>query len=195
MSFKALEQILGALLTAQPKLTAKQPGWEQQQQFLQIMQVWQQIVKPAVAQNTRPLSIARQVLWVATSSSAWAHTLTMQRYQLKQQLNARLSESLTDLRFSPAQWHQNPVFDHSDSNLEHPSRIEPIDSVIEDQLPEANQPQEAWQRWVNMVKARSHNFPLCPRCHTPTPPGELERWSICAYCFATQSSDRAIGSR
>jgi predicted nucleic acid-binding Zn ribbon protein len=28
-------------------------------------------------------------------------------------------------------------------------------------------------------------LPRCPQCQCPTPPGELERWSVCAVC-ATQ---------
>ncbi len=184
MSMNSLDQILAIL--------EKQPEWEFHRRYQQLLQAWEKIIEVKVLRQTRPLYIRRQVLWVATSSATWAQTLSLQRYSLLKQLNALLCEPLVDIRFSSAQWHNRLslsafVADSLPARLEkHPSAIEPQaeDLELSDSLPTT--PETALQRWVEIIKTRSQNLPLCPQCQSPTPPGELERWLLCAYCAAQE---------
>ncbi|MGK7875287.1 MAG: DUF721 domain-containing protein [Xenococcaceae cyanobacterium] len=185
MSFNSIHQIL--------KTIEKQPGWVQYQQYRRVLQCWEGVIEPKVALQTRPLYIARKVLWVATSSSVWAQTLSLQRYSLLKKLNAQLPEQLVDIRFSPAQWHNKNRPHDSSSNPQsipqeqHPSLVvTEADPSSLNQLPEGNNLQAAFQRWVEVIKARSQNLPLCPQCQCPTPKGELQRWDVCAHCAAKQ---------
>jgi predicted nucleic acid-binding Zn ribbon protein len=173
MSFDSIDRIL--------KEIEQQPGWELQQQYRLLLQCWSSIVEPKVALHTRPLYVMRKVLWVATSSSVWAQNLSMQRYSLLKKLNAKLSEQLIDIRFSPAKWHSKK----SSSTESH--KIEPVNEARVVFSPtEENTSKTTFQRWSDLIKARSQNFPVCPQCQSPTPPEELQRWQVCAYCATQQ---------
>ncbi len=184
MSFKSLNQILGVL--------EQQSGW-QDQPFQRLLQFWPNTVGAAVVAHTRPLLIQRGVLWVATSSAAWAQTLTFERQRLLQKLNQQLPSPLVDIRFSTAQWHRT-----KDSSLAagkqatrllclHPSYLVDAPRVPQSgETPNSNNPNAAFQHWAKAMQARSHGLPLCPQCQCPTPPGELQRWAICSICAAKQ---------
>jgi predicted nucleic acid-binding Zn ribbon protein len=184
----------------------QQPGWEQYQQYRRLLQGWHVVVDRKIAQNSRPLYVAREVLWVATSSSTWAQELSLRRYNLLQKLNAELPFQLVDLRCSPAWWHQ-PKKAHTSTNSlstnrqQHPSKvaIDPITSSpsTDNNLQKLNSEQKqsqqltaSFQRWAKTIQARSHNLPLCPQCHSPTPNGEIERWGLCHYCAAQKWSEK-----
>ena len=53
---------------------------------------------------------------------------------------------------------------------------------------EVENAQGTFERWAQRVQAQSLGLPLCPQCGCPTPPGELERWSVCALCAPKQWS-------
>lgn len=183
MSFNSLNRILEAI--------EQQPAWAAYQEYRHLLQVWAAIASPQVAENTRPLYICRQVLWVATASSAWAQTLSFQRSTLLKQLNAQLPEPLKDIRFSPAHWPvRQPATAAEDAMptalQQHPSSIEGLAEQDLPELPAANSPATAFQRWAAVIRWRSQNLPLCPNCQCPTPPGELARWTVCGPCAAQQ---------
>jgi predicted nucleic acid-binding Zn ribbon protein len=188
MSFSSLDRILDAL--------KKQPGWEAQKQYSHLLECWQSVVPEKISQHARPLYISRQVLWVATSSAVWAQNLTMQRYSLLKKLNALLAEPLSDIRFSTAQWHkakpssESPSVDREtySSALAKalPIGIAPQITASVSESKKAKTPQEAFQRWAAIIEARSHSLPACPQCQSPTPPKELQRWTVCAYCATKQ---------
>ena len=186
MFFSSLEQTLAQI--------TNQPGWEKYQQYRQVLECWQQIVSQTIAQHTRPLYIQRQVLWVATSSSVWAQELTLQRYTLLKKLNSQLAFSLKDIRFSSSQWQQSRYLLAPNTQPQrsyHPSGI----SINTNQnnvnnLPLANDPQAVVKQWLNGIQARSSNLSLCPQCHSPTPEGELKRWSLCCHCATKKWSDK-----
>lgn len=169
---------------------ANQDGWQTRRQFNQVVAYWFEAVGPVVAAHTRPISIQRQVLNVATSSAAWAQNLAFERRRILDKLNAQVPVKLTDIRFSTAQWHNHgPSSPSTEPSLavwrDHPSRLP--DNASQDPLPEPSlHPQETFQRWAAEVKRRSQHLPLCPHCQCPTPTGELERWSMCALCAAKQ---------
>ncbi|MFE1744662.1 DUF721 domain-containing protein [Coleofasciculus sp. H7-2] len=186
MSFKSLNHILGAI--------ENQAAWQASQEFQQLLKCWSSVVGVAVQAQTRPISISRGVLSVATSSAAWAQTLTFERQRILQKLNAHLGSNLVDIRFSTAQWQKKSgssrswyAQEQSVAWQEHPSRVvEATSSPSLSQKVELKEPHQAFQRWAEGVRERSQHSPLCPQCQCPTPPGELQRWAVCALCVVRQ---------
>lgn len=181
MSFKSIDNILGIL--------EKQPGWEVIQQFQHLLACWPQVVGSTVTSHTRPLAIERGVLWVATSSSAWAQELTLKRASILNQLNGQLKVPLTNIRFSPGRWQQQKRESHSRELVwqQHPSRLPQVASDISvTHSSKSQDPHQAFQNWAAAVKKRSQDLPLCPKCQCPTPLGELARWDVCAICATHQ---------
>lgn len=78
-----------------------QPGWEGVRDWGLIIQAWKTAVSPAIASRSRPKSLSREVLTIATNSASLAHQLTFGRKALCQQLNAHLITPVIDLRFAP----------------------------------------------------------------------------------------------
>ncbi len=204
MSFKSVNHILG-LLEVQAKL--------QEQPFQSLLKCWSEAVGAVVAAHTQPLSIQREVLRVATSSAAWAQNLTFERQRLLLKLNEKLPTPLVDIRFSTAGWQrpkdtgskqqtqvssQHPSYlgdgeksqarlpEDSSKGGSHPSRTSGI-RVGGDVTPTTGSANAVFKHWARTVQARSHALPLCPQCHCPTPPGELQRWRVCSLCAAKQS--------
>ena len=193
MSLKSVNDILGIL-----QLEAQ---W-QEQPFSRLLKCWQEVVGVKVAAQTRPLSIQRDVLWVATSSAAWAQNLTFQRknllLKLNKKLNHEISTPLIDIRFSTAQWKQTPLPDNPQQTLSpqaHPSYLGDVGVGIS--KPElkasAKNAQTAFEQWARNRQERSHNLnlPLCPQCQCPSPPGEVQRGGVCSPCAAKFVIDQA----
>ncbi|AFY32670.1 DUF721 domain-containing protein [Calothrix sp. PCC 7507] len=180
MSLKSVNDILIVL--------KKQPQW-QEQPLQSLLQCWTEIVGVVVATHTRPLSIQRDVLRVATSSAAWAQNMTFGRQKLLVKLNEKLPSPLVDIRFSTAGWQQPPDQQQMESTVlpcEHPSYLGNLNSDRHDDTAATMNPNAAFGDWAKTIKVRSHGLPLCPQCHCPTPPGELQRWAVCAVCAAKQ---------
>jgi predicted nucleic acid-binding Zn ribbon protein len=185
MPFTSLTQVLGGL--------ENQDKWEKRRQFRQLIHCWAEVVGVAVAAQTRPLYLQRQVLHVSTSSSVWAQNLAFERPRILEKLNAKLSYTLTDIRFSTAQWQlpkkRSAIASESDILWQdHPSHatIRPTPRSSHAPKPLPPDPQTAFQTWASTLRDRTRSLPTCPVCQCPTPPGELQRWSICALCAAKQ---------
>lgn len=186
MSLQPLNRILSNL--------EKQESWRSRRQFRRILEIWPKAVGYAVARQTRPVGIQRQILQVATASSAWAQTLAFERRQILEKLNTQLPMTLVDIRFSTAQWRSqanNCTSSRSNEQRrlwqEHPSWSSTKNSTPEPPFPvslKAQDPIEAFQQWANRVQTRALHQPVCPNCHCSCPPGELKRWSVCAICAA-----------
>ncbi|MBW4580122.1 MAG: DUF721 domain-containing protein [Tildeniella nuda ZEHNDER 1965/U140] len=183
MSFKSVDHVLGQL--------GDRYRAYNQQHTQRLLRAWVEAVGPVVAVQTRPLSIYHDVLRVATSSSAWAQNLVFERQRILTKLNGILSLSLVDIRFSSAQWQEQPRSALNASLQaqlwqQHPSRL--TDTVRADtQRPETlTDPLQAFQHWRKLMRSRTQNMPSCPRCQCPTPPGELQRWEMCSLCIAKQ---------
>ncbi|MEA5534236.1 DUF721 domain-containing protein [Crocosphaera sp. XPORK-15E] len=166
MTLNSLNQLLTNLI-AQPHLAAYQ-------RYQTVCQAWDEVVNERVAAQTRPLSINRNILWVATASAVWAQQLSLTRYSLLKQLNTHLSsEPLENIRFSSAQWYQPQ-----------PLTPDPISRASESLSSEVTtNPQEAFEQWVKVLQHRDQALPLCPQCHCPTPLAELNRWDKCSLCM------------
>ncbi len=182
--FKSINHILGAV--------ENQPQWQEYEQFQRLLKSWPEAVGDAVAQQTRPYSISKDVLYVATSSSVWVQELKFKRRLILKKLNSQLSSPLIDIRFSTAHWHK----DFSTATLgstpqstwqEHPSHVvEAAYASPTGQTAKREDPQLTFQHWAEAMQARSLSLPLCPQCQCPTPPGELQRWNVCGLCATKQ---------
>jgi|UPI00037A8675 predicted nucleic acid-binding Zn ribbon protein len=185
MSWKSVKDILATL-----EVQAKLP----EQPLARLLPCWPEIVGVAIAAHTRPLFIKRNVLYVATSSAAWAQNLTFERQQLLAKLNAILPAPLSDIRFSTASWYSTPKIDNQQqqpSICEHPSYAGQDKTSTPGHRPSSfPNVRTAFANWAKSVQQRSHRFPLCPLCHCRAPAGELQRWGMCYLCAAKQFSQR-----
>jgi predicted nucleic acid-binding Zn ribbon protein len=165
-------------------LEAQSP-WQSFHDYRHLLQTWQQVVEEKVVRHARPLYINQKILWVATSSSAWAQTLAFSRPVLIKELGDRLNVPLDHIHFSTAHWsRRQPSQQTHSSATTHPSFIAHSDFVISDVTnSQTISPQAAFERWSANMQSRSRFLSSCPCCQLPTPAGELERWSVCAYCM------------
>jgi predicted nucleic acid-binding Zn ribbon protein len=174
------------------EVLAAKAEW-QEDPFQRLLTCWVEVVGAVVANHTKPLSLQRDVLQVATSSAVWAQNLTFERQRLILKLNQKLSIGLKDIHFSTARWQrpQNiPKGQQIISRSEHPSYVGDGMSINKNNvMPKAKDANGAFQNWARTVQGQSHNLPLCPLCHCPTPPGELQRWGVCSLCAVKQSSN------
>ncbi|MFS8857384.1 DciA family protein [Synechococcus sp. H55.7] len=172
------------------------PCWAELKQMQLLRQLWPEVVGEAVAAQTHPLNVRRQVLQVATSTPSWAQNLTLQRQLILRKLNSRLHPPLSDIRFSPGAWHEgsNPVAPHPDAELTSKFYGPPRLAAQDGQRPRScrnappkqpiSDPKVAFERWARVVKQRQtqQNLLPCPTCGCPTPAAELERWFVCGFC-------------
>lgn len=175
MSLHSLAKILAVI--------TQQAGWEEYRHYDQVLQLWPKIINPRLLEQTRPFSLSRGVLSVATSSAALAQELSLQRHSLLKRLNSQLETPLSDIRFSAARWQQDsqliPLEAIAPNSLrDHPSYVTP------EKPPENPQQPDILETWSQKIRHRTRSWPICPRCQSPTPSGELERWQCCAFCFA-----------
>jgi predicted nucleic acid-binding Zn ribbon protein len=129
-----------------------QPGWEGVRDWGLIIRAWESTVSPAIACHSRPKSISREILSIATDSASLAHQLTFGRRSLCHQLNNRLAATLppfVDLRFAPIGY----------SSTSTPSAIAPDDLPI-----------------------YGGEILTCPHCSGRSREGELLRWGVCQFC-------------
>ena len=157
-----------------------QDSWQAQRQFRQVLQQWPKAVGFAVARHTRPLSLHQGTLYVATSTAAWAQTLFYERLNILRKLNRRQPHPLKNIRFSTAQWAQTiPAQTPTAAMSQHPSYLGQVPTLP----PRAVQtPAAAFQRWSAAVRQMQNTQVLCPQCRSYCPPGEIDRWAVCALC-------------
>ncbi|MDX2232705.1 MAG: DciA family protein [Leptolyngbyaceae cyanobacterium bins.349] len=189
MTFNSLQTVLGGLQNQYQR--------REQHQLQHILDCWLEVVGPVVAAQTRPLNVYRGVLKVATSSAAWAQNLVFERQRILEKLTVVSAVQITDIRFSPGQWHTTklpPAVPGEQYQQElwqaHPSRLrhgQPVAQSVSINPPDPEKDALlAFQQWAAKMKARSRQLPLCPECKCPTPIGELQRWQVCAICITKQ---------
>jgi predicted nucleic acid-binding Zn ribbon protein len=185
MSLKSIGNVLGSV--------GNQYKRQHHVQIQHVQECWTEVVGTVVAAQTYPVSVYRGVLKVATASSAWAQNLTFERQRILEKLNVRVAPPLTDIRFSTANWQNSPP-QTGTSGLEeqdqiwqnHPSLLPNAAKLLRTTFPEQPDPKVAFRHWSKLMQTRSRHLPICPACSCPTPPGELERWSLCSFCAAKQ---------
>ncbi len=176
MTFQRLQRVLGSSPQYRPS---------EETQLQQVLRHWSDVVGSAVAAQTRPVTVQREVLKVAAANAGWAQNLVFERRQILGKLNALLTRPLSDIRFSTTHWHSpdnRQALDEMERSrlwLEHPSRVD--DRPIPPH-PNPTDPKAAFDYWTAVMQSRSQHLPLCPQCACPTPIGELQRWSACAIC-------------
>ena len=142
-------------LTPIAKITIEvqtQPGWEGVRDWGYIIHAWESIVSPTIASRSRPKSLSRDILTIATTSASLTHQLTFGRQSLCRQLNDRLAGTLppfVDLRFAPVGYKDNYV----------PSATENESQSID-----------------------SGEIVICTHCSSRCRQGELSRWGVCQFC-------------
>ncbi|MBV5261896.1 DUF721 domain-containing protein [Synechococcus moorigangaii CMS01] len=175
MGFQPVHRLLHELLS--------QPAWAHQKRFTAVSQRWQQVLPPKSLANSYPIQILDDVLWVATPNHTWSQHLNLQRQRLLAQLNRELTPPLQDIRFSTIHWHRKPAYSPqaADPQAPHPSDVPP--KAIAPHHPPAQDPVTAVRQWAATQQQRLADLPPCPRCHRPTPSGELQRWQMCIVCI------------
>ena len=190
LHFNSVEQILTQL--------SQQPGWEKFREYRQLLKCWNSTVNQTTAEHTRPLYIARQVLWVAASSATRAQELSFQRYTLLKRLNKQLPFTLKDIRFSSSQWHQTQqqkkpiIFNASrqqKSKIDSPNTTPQELGKGQTSL-SSTTAKDAARRWLETLKQSSSTLLCCPNCHSHTPKEEIERWNLCHHCVAAKWSKK-----
>jgi predicted nucleic acid-binding Zn ribbon protein len=179
----------------------QQESWQVQKQFRLVLLHWPKSVGFAIARITRPISIQRDTLYVATSTSAWAQTLSYERFNILRKLNRYQKPPLKGIRFSTAQWAQraplNPLNQSGNptENLaargklaHHPSYIGDVPHLTSPAPEAAPTPAESFARWASAMQDMQRSQALCPRCHCHCPQGELDRWACCSLCATKQWS-------
>ncbi|MGK7896432.1 MAG: DUF721 domain-containing protein [Xenococcus sp. (in: cyanobacteria)] len=173
------------------KLT-QQPEWQEYNQYQQLATCWRNIVNRKISQNTRPIYFSRGIFGIATSSAVWAQELTLQRYSLLKKVNRQLNFEVQDIRFTPARWTDIMTQENQTNSVKNLNNKENIAAIRPKQVESATEiatpktAHESLQNWLEQVKMRSQNLPLCPQCNSPTPQKELERWHFCCHCMAQQ---------
>ena len=198
MHFNSVEQILAQL--------EKQPGWEKFRDYRQLLKVWDNVVNQNTAQNTRPLHISRQVLWVATNSASRAQELSFQRYTLLKRLNQQLPFALKDIRFSSSGFYQTKnapeikqiLFtvreQQSNKSKNNLRNLQVGKEGLENGAGKNNtqaQAKNAAKQWLKAIAENTTNSSLsaCSICNALTPSAELERWNSCYLCIAKKWSE------
>lgn len=207
LHFNSVEQILTQL--------EQQPGWEKFKEYRQLLKCWNNTVNQTTAEHTRPLYIARQVLWVAASNASRAQELSFQRYTLLKRLNKQLPFTLKDIRFSSSQWHQTQqpktqptMFSASKKQKSKVNSLSkntpqergdflketryrssyPKQRDLHTSLSSSTTAKDAARRWLKTLQQSSSSLLSCPNCHCYTPKEEIERWNLCHHCVATKWS-------
>ena len=69
-------------------------------ELVQVWQIWDNIVGPVIAQNTKPAAFKGRILLVHVNSSTWIHQLQFLKKEMIAKLNATLGKTLIeDLKF------------------------------------------------------------------------------------------------
>lgn len=162
-------------------------------QFQQVLHHWPSIVGADLALHTRPHRLDRQVLKVATSSAVWAQNLQFERHRLRVKILERVNLDLKEIQFSTAYWQMPSSSELSLASAQeqqawhnHPSRVSALPGLSGLDSPSGRSLGDQFSAWARACQLRDRSLPRCPRCQSPTPPGELNRWKMCSFCMGQQ---------
>lgn len=185
MTWRSLDHLL--------KNLEDHPQWSTHNPFRQILQEWPDVVGTVVAAQTNPYSLQRGILRVAASSDVWAQNLMFERRRILAKLNDRLSHQfndspsslLKDIQFSAGLWHRSrPSLEELPAGSSHPSAVDRLIPKSSSSTKRPTDSKTAFQYWSQEIQAQTRGLPPCPACGCPTPPGELQRWTVCSICAA-----------
>lgn len=165
-----------------------QPNWKSLRQLDALRDLWPQVVGEAVAAQTFPVKLQRQVLHVAVSTPAWGQNLSYQRQLILKKLNPYVDTPIRDIRFAPNAWQHArqtqrdraiPAGINAALHTAYPPQTQPV-------KPPPDNAAEAFQRWAERVKQAQKDFPRCPSCFRHAPTAELDLWYVCGHCRMQQ---------
>jgi len=89
---ESLNSILGSLI--------KKRGWERKIKEFQALSNWPEIVGPKVAENSKPVRIEGQKLFVRVENSVWKNELVFMQKEIREKLNKSVDgEVIKDIIF------------------------------------------------------------------------------------------------
>ncbi len=89
-----------ALATVLPGIISHR-GWKVKLDMYSFFADWDQIVAEHVAECSRPLRIKKDTLWVEVENSSWMQQIQYEKYQMLEDINARLKFSrIKDIKFT-----------------------------------------------------------------------------------------------
>ena len=83
------------------KKVLKNKGWDTKVREHRVFGIWESEVGGPIAENARPKSINRGVLFVIAKSSVWVQELTLKKPEIIKRLNLKLGgEFIKDIKFA-----------------------------------------------------------------------------------------------
>ena len=87
-------------IAASLKHLIKKQGLEKELNQQKAIDIWGEVVGKKINENTEPVSVEFGVLTVKTSSSVWSQELQLQKQNIVQSINKKLTKTtIKDVRF------------------------------------------------------------------------------------------------
>lgn len=175
MTLYSLDSLLKKMLS--------QPQWDKHIQYYQLRTSWYEVVNEKIAQYTQPVFLQDEVFFVAVKNAVWAQDLTLQRLNFLRKINSRSETPIKDIRFITAKWLENYLKNlpqEEEKSLKGEGEFNPLENY---QMQPCDEPKQALNQWLEMIKTRNSLAKTCPKCERFCPEKELQRWGFCALCF------------
>ncbi|HBY56650.1 MAG TPA: hypothetical protein DEG96_02120 [Candidatus Atribacteria bacterium] len=86
----------------------KEKRWDKKIRGYQVINHWEEVVGEEIAQNTQPIKIQGQILFLRVKSSVWANELNLRKGEIIDKINLKTKEqTVSDLRFKVQPSHFN----------------------------------------------------------------------------------------
>jgi predicted nucleic acid-binding Zn ribbon protein len=87
-------------IAASLKNLIKKQGLEKELNQQKAIDIWSEVVGKKINENTEPVSVEFGILTVKTSSSVWSQELQLQKQNIIQSINKKLTKTtIKDVRF------------------------------------------------------------------------------------------------
>jgi len=87
-------------IAASLKNLIKKQGLEKELNQQKAIDIWSEVVGKKINENTEPVSVEFGILTVKTSSSVWSQELQLQKQNIVQSINKKLTKTtIKDVRF------------------------------------------------------------------------------------------------
>lgn len=177
-------------------LTIKKLGITKRYNAESAIYHWREIVGPKIASNAMPLSVQRDLLFVAVSSPVWGHHLSMMKQDIISKINTFIGDNLIrDIRFQAGylkdnQNEENTGQEAKNSIKLHNIKLDESEQKAVQKIVSAVQDDELRQKLCRLVKndialkkyRKSNNWHKCARCSALCPPEE----KLCQVCSIEQ---------
>jgi Uncharacterized protein conserved in bacteria len=165
-------------------LTIKKLGINKRYNAESAIYHWKKIVGEKIAAHTRPLSVQRDLLFVAVSNPVWAHHLSMMKQDIISKINSFIGDYLIkDIRFQAGylkdnQNEENTSQEQKNSIKLHNIRLDESEQKTIQDIVSAVKDDELRQKLCNVVKSdmamkkvrRRNKWHKCAKCNALCPP-------------------------